>query len=404
MPPVWLVRLYQVLFAFLPWSVEYSFGSWAIELPAEPLLAISGIGLLLAWRQAGFPLPKRSALHLAILLWPTWLCATAFSSSMPLVSWKYVLIAIGHLWVFGAGMTLFPGLWRKVWPCFFWSMAGVALYTIIHHGFFYQFRTDQANLAPMPFFADHTVFGASVVMAIWGAIGLGERLDRYKGPAIALLVAALLLTTSRAAVLSLLLTGYLACWFLLYRHWQKKVLLAFTATCLAALVYWQPYWSAKLAGDVSSRERLNRWSCAWRMSFDRPWTGFGPGTFAFQYLPYQKPEEMTRISVVEPIVRRHPGNYGRGGGAHSEYTQALAETGWPGLALWLLVVFVALRQGAQNYFRAATSGQRRLALFLLLGLCSFFLHGLVNNFLHDARVAALVWGMAMAGRFVEPER
>ena len=50
--------------------------------------------------------------------------------------------------------------------------------------------------------------------------------------------------------------------------------------------------------DVSNLERLNRYSCAWRMFQDRPITGFGAGTFPIAFLPYQRQEEMTRISVT----------------------------------------------------------------------------------------------------------
>ena len=33
----------------------------------------------------------------------------------------------------------------------------------------------------------------------------------------------------------------------------------------------------------------------------------------------------------------------------------------------------------------------------MLSLLTFYTHGLLNNILHDGRVAALVWGMAAAG-------
>ncbi len=79
---------------------------------------------------------------------------------------------------------------------------------------------------------------------------------------------------------------------------------------------------------------------------------------------------------------------GRGGGAHSEYVQALSESGWPGLFCWLLLAAGSVALGIRVYLRTG----RVYWLFLSLSLLSFFLHGLVNNFLHDARVAALVWG------------
>ncbi len=119
-----------------------------------------------------------------------------------------------------------------------------------------------------------------------------------------------------------------------------------------------------------------------------PLAGFGPGVFQFKFFAYQRPEEMTRISRTAPIEKRGPDNYGRGGGAHSEYLQALAELGWPGLAIWLLLAGGSAAAAAGRYRRTGSPEYLLLAMALL----SFFLHGLVNNFLHDARIAALMWG------------
>ena len=201
-----------------------------------------------------------------------------------------------------------------------------------------------------------------------------------------LFILALCLVFSRAAWLSLFLTVFFgtALYFRKYRSWFLTALLL----AIFAGFYFRENIGSRLSADVSSLERWNRYSCALRMANDHPWTGFGPGTYQFQYLPYQKPGEMTRLSINEPISRRESGNYGRGGGAHSEYLRALAETGWLGLMCWLLLVGSSLMAGIRLYL-----GSNKLVwLVLLLSLLSFFLHGLFNNFLHDSRVAALVWG------------
>jgi O-antigen ligase len=117
------------------------------------------------------------------------------------------------------------------------------------------------------------------------------------------------------------------------------------------------------------------------MAQEQPLVGFGPGTFQFQYIDFQRIDEMTRISTP-PGIQRAPTIYGRGGGAHSEFWQALAESGWVGLSLWATLVGAATWGGLRRH------GTRLLAL----GLLTFFAHGAVNNFLHDGRMAALVWG------------
>ena len=101
---------------------------------------------------------------------------------------------------------------------------------------------------------------------------------------------------------------------------------------------------------------------------------------------------MTRISAQAPLSVRGPDTYGRGGGAHSEYWQAAAEMGWPGILILLAMVVGTLWMGIQRVARHPDSAQKRLVLLITLGLLSFFTHALVNHFLHDGRVAALVWG------------
>lgn len=403
--PVWLFRIYALLFLLLPWSVEADFGAWKLTVPAEPLIATAGIGVVVVWLQQR-RLPAVSTLGWLSLGWILWQGVAAAFSSMPLVSWKYWLVEAGQWWVFFAGLLLWPAAWPRLLRLFIWSMAGVAVYTIIHHGF-YGFRTDQSMLAPMPFFADHTVYSAVLVLVLLALLshsGRGEEAGNgtasetdsfFSSSAPAPFSPSLLgwlggtslfLAGSRAAWISLLvaLLAGLAMYF--RAIWRWLVPAGILTGCL--LLFFKENINTRLASDVSTRERLNRYACALRMVADRPWTGFGPGTFQFQYLPYQKPEEMTRISRKAPLEKRGPENYGRGGGAHSEYLQALGELGWPGLTLWLAL----LAAGLATTIRRFRQTREQKWLFLSLMLLSYLTLGLVNNFLHDARVAALVWG------------
>ncbi|TNE57953.1 MAG: O-antigen ligase family protein [Bacteroidetes bacterium] len=392
--PVWLYRLYAGLFLLLPWSIELSFGNWKLLTPAEPLLALAGIGLLVVAirdRQVRF-----NALAPVSMLWIAWMGLSAAGSSMPVVSWKYWLVEAGQWWVFFMGILLFPSWWPRLSRLFAWSLTGVVLYTVIHHGYFH-FRPNQSMLAPHPFFADHTVYSTVLVLVLWGIVvpvrgrsepgGDGRQFAFPALIVILLLVLALFLAVSRAAWLSLILTGMTGLLIRLRVQWYAWAAVVVAAGGLFFLI--QGDLEARLQRDVSTQERLNRYACAWRMVADRPFTGFGPGTFQFQFLPYQQAEDMTRISITEPIGRRGPGNYGRGGGAHSEYLQALAELGWPGLLWWLMLTFGGIWYGLDTYRKTRDATW----LWIMLALLSFFLHGLVNNFLHDARVAALVWSM-----------
>lgn len=429
-----MTRGYCVLFALLPWSLECSFGAWKMNLPSEPIIAVLGIGLFgLVWKNPGI---IREAFFNNFILkisfvWIGWLAVSACFSTMPTVSWKYWVVEAGHWWVFAVGMAVAPGLWQRAFRVFAFSMAGVVVYTLTHHAF-YHFRADQALLAPMPFFPENTLYAAVLVMVVFGFAGTlgaipspgpplvkkGEaahsvmpsriRLQLTDMLLLPLFVTGLFFSFCRAAWISVVVAGITG-FFLIFRgKWRWRVLAGVLLFAVGIAFGGQMLDGMKK--DVSMLERLNRFACAFRMARERPLTGFGPGTFQFQYLPFQKPEEMTRISATAPVTERSPRTYGRGGGAHSEYFQALAEAGWPGLLLWLTFIVAVLWAGFRNVFSEKNEVYPWFALALTLSLLTFFLHGLVNNMLHDGRAGALVWGGAaflftgLQGFRVENER
>ncbi len=409
----WMEWGYLALFALLPWSPECSFGTWKMDLPSEPLIAVLGIGLgchVLKKPSAIWAVFSNHFLMKISAAWVGWLAISACFSTMPLVSWKYWAVEAGHWWVFCVGLALFPNLWLPAFRLFAVSMAALVVYTLVHHSF-YDFRADQALLAPMPFFPESTLYAAVLGMMVFliplrspppplkgrgdvehtATMSPGVELN---GGVLGLFLTGLFFSFCRAAWISTVLAGSI---FLLFKYREKWRLFAFTGLVLLAgsLLFGEQIldrMTKEIGKDVSTLERLNRFSCALRMAHEKPWTGFGPGTFQFQYIPFQKPEEMTRISARAPVLKCNPDTYGRGGGTHSEYFQALAEDGWPGLVLWLTLTVAVLWTGFNSFFRARTTDYQWFVLALMLSLLTFFLHGLANNMLHDGRVAALVWG------------
>jgi O-antigen ligase len=109
--------------------------------------------------------------------------------------------------------------------------------------------------------------------------------------------------------------------------------------------------------------------------------GWGLGTYQFQYAPFQHSSQLTIIST----------NAGDLGNAHSEYIGPLAELGWPGL-LWVVVLISALyATGVNAYHRMQPGRDRTLLLLALLGLTTYWVHGVLNNFLDMDKGAVLVW-------------
>jgi O-antigen ligase len=385
-------RGYLALFALLPWSLECSFGAWKMNVPSEPFIAALGVGLF--W----FVLKNPSAIRKAFssnfilkisLAWVGWLALSACFSTMPTVSWKFWVVEAGHWWVFAVGLAMFENLWRQAFRLFAFSMAGVVVFTVVHHSF-YDFRADQALLAPMPFFPENTLYAAVVAMVLF----LKHRGAEAQRWLVLVFIVGLWFSFCRAAWISVLVAGVVG-FSLIFR--EKKLWLALASGLLLVVgIAFSGRLFDEMRKDVSMLERLNRFACALRMARERPLAGFGPGTFQFQYVPFQKEAEMTRISTKKPVLEKSPDTYGRGGGAHSEFFQALAEAGWPGFLLWTFLVFAILMAGFKRFFQEKNKENQRIALALTLCLLTFFLHAFVNNMLHDGRVAALFWTMAVA--------
>jgi O-antigen ligase len=106
--------------------------------------------------------------------------------------------------------------------------------------------------------------------------------------------------------------------------------------------------------DLFLTYRLGPWSAAAEMARERPALGFGPGTFAAEFVPHRlKAELRARRRFVNPLVTS---SYGE---AHSEPLQALAEGGLAGLAAigaalaLLLALWRTSRRGGDSKAEAA---------------------------------------------------
>ena len=116
---------------------------------------------------------------------------------------------------------------------------------------------------------------------------------------------------------------------------------------------------------------------------ERPIQGWGPGTYAFCYAPYQDSEDLTIIST----------NFGDGGNAHSEYLGPLAEQGLFGLLLMIFLVIVFFYKASMIYIQSSNLDLKRLIMMILLGMVTYFTHGILNNYLDSDKASIPVWGM-----------
>jgi O-antigen ligase len=136
-----------------------------------------------------------------------------------------------------------------------------------------------------------------------------------------------------------------------------------------------------ISTDASNTERLNRWHSAWRMFKERPVLGWGPGTYMFQYAPFQLSSEMTVIST----------NMGTLGNSHSEYLGPMAEEGVLGILSTVALFFVCIQQAMKLIYKSKDRFVKYTALGVILGLITYFTHGLVNDYIDVDKAAVPVW-------------
>ena len=140
---------------------------------------------------------------------------------------------------------------------------------------------------------------------------------------------------------------------------------------------------SNISTDASNMERINRWKCALKMFEERPFLGWGPGTYQFQYAPFQLSRDRTIISS----------NFGDMGNAHSEYLGPLCESGFLGFLFFTLMVIVIIFRAINMYYDSDNEEHRVWLLAIITSLLSYFIHGLFNNFLDTDKASIAVWGV-----------
>jgi O-antigen ligase len=258
-----------------------------------------------------------------------------------------------------------------------------------------------------PFYNDHTAYGAILAFFLPVLAGFSfskefSSTSRWLSMlAFGVVALALFLSYSRAAWVSV--TASLMV-FLVVRFKIKFRYLFITFATLVALFFtfrWQIIDAlednkqdssqdfiehiqsiANISSDASNLERINRWQSAIRLFNEKPFFGWGPGTYQFVYAPFQRSKEKTIIST----------NAGDLGAAHSEYLGPLAESGVLGMLTFLGIVIAVLYTGIQLYGRSRDPKIKVTALCVILGLVTFFVHGLLNNFSETDKASIPLWG------------
>ncbi|MBL0329861.1 MAG: O-antigen ligase family protein [Bacteroidetes bacterium] len=390
-------------------------GGFGLSLPTEPI--IFGIMMVFIFKQLYSNSLEASLMKhpitIAILINLVWIFITSITSDLPVVSFKFL---IARLWFVIAFYFIGTQLFKKFnnIKVFTWlyilSFSIIIVYTLYNHALV-NFDEQIANYIMSPFYNDHTVYGAMLAMFL-PMLFFYTMNKKYSGSVkfaaslfLILFIVALIFSYTRAAWVSLVvaLVAYI---LLLLRIKFRTILIAFVGLCAVAL-YYQTEIIMKLeknrqdasqdfnehiesisniSTDASNLERLNRWNAAFRMFKERPIFGWGPGTYSFEYAPFQHAHEKTIIST----------NMGDKGNAHSEYIGPLCESGVLGALTFIGIVIVVLSTGFRLYYTVKENETKKMVLVLLLGFITYIVHGGLNNFLDTDKASVPFWGFVAA--------
>ncbi len=394
-----------------PFSIKYLFGTSGINLPDEPLM----IALMLLFiiklveKPHLFKPILKQPLTFILLLNLIWILITSISSSLPLVSFKFLLarlwtVTFGYFW--GALIFKNPKNMKSFLLAFGLGLCVVVVYSTYHH-YGFGFSQKKAMLVMKPLMDDHTVYSAVCCMVLAFSVVIiffkNKFWDKFLFFSIAsFCLIGVFLSYSRAAALSLIFVLMFAVLLKLKIRFKTLAGLVAILICFAFIFKNEIYQRIRLnnsasgknlVGDIksisninndeSNVERLNRWESGYRMFKEKPFLGFGPGTYQFQYSAYQKSHQMTSISTT----------HGDMGNAHSEYFGPLIESGIVGSLLVVLLFGFSISVLMKLYYHPKDETIKMYSLAILLSLLTYYFHGLMNDFLDQDKAAVLVWAM-----------
>lgn len=407
--------LYLIVF-FTPLSLPLSElmpgFTFNMFLPTEPLL----FGVLLIFIMKCFAdrkFDRQILIHpvsLAIYLSLFWLFVTSLTSTMPIVSFKFLLSRIWFIVgfyllaakLFDSGKNIEKYIWLYTLPLII-----VIFYATSRHLSYGLWDKQAANFVVNPLYNDHTAYGAALAMYLPFLFGFS--FTKMYSPGVrffvrivlGILLMGLILSYARAAWLSML--AAFGVWVIMRLKIRfKPIFITFLVILSVVFIFEKQILMylerndtessanltehvssiSNISSDASNLERINRWSCAIRMFEDKPFFGWGPGTYMFNYAPYQLTAERTIIST----------NSADGGNAHSEYLGPMAESGFMGLVTFLILIISVVYTAIHTYTRTRDKRLKTLVMSALLGLITYYIHGILNNFLDTDKLSVPFWG------------
>jgi O-antigen ligase len=359
-----LLGILAALYAALKGSRAFSVPAWKpVHFLLLYLFVFSAIHAL---ANPSFP----AAAH-ALMVTALWLLCAAFASASPeaarkTMAWMALLGAVEAIY----GLFQFAG-YDPLFVTAAWASGP---------------RMSMAGTIGTPsIYGIH--LGLSLLAGLHCLLTSGRRI--LFGSLTALMAVALVFNNTRSAIVG---TGLGVGWMLM-RRLQRKALpvLAVAVLAAAALLMFhsglRQRWTELLSFKQTHSATIRGfyWRVTWAAVSDKPWLGYGPGSFSRTYFDTQA--DLLSRKVLAPPEPLQPMLW-----AHNDYLQVWLEYGLPGLLLliWVLghAVFRCVRRG-----RVGTEIENPASSGILLGAFSaLFLFPLY----HPSTLVPLLYYLALA--------
>lgn len=392
-----------VTFAVLAYGAVQPWSQAVLEIAAAVLLVIwawkASAGGQIELRWNAVVLPLGGLVILALAQWAGGLTIYAYVT-------KVATLRLAAEWIL-LFLTIqafrTPRQWKNlVW--FLMSLAfAVSVFAIIQsftsNGKIYWLQALHSGGQPFGPFVNRNDFAGFVELILPLGLSLllfdGERQERrlLVGLFVVFPAAALLLSASRAGVVSFLIEVFLLGILSgVYGRRSRRWLLAGIAAAIIVLAAWLGigYTFQRFAKgnstEVSLINRLEITRNTWRLFLSRPLLGTGMGTFETAYPRYQ-------THYVGLIVNH----------AHNDYIELLSDGGIVAAALGLAFLWILYRKGLRNLRRARTALTRSLYAGAIVACTGLLAHELVDFNLHIPSNAIIFLVLAALATAVIPE-
>jgi len=405
-------KIYYLLLFCLPLSTEVYFsGGLGTDLPTEPIIVVLMLvfGVFALHRNGVTAIERRFFIHpltLLLLVHVGWIYATTVTSGLFVVSLKFSLAKTWYVAVFffltGYIIRTERDFKAFVWVIFIPLMFTVIVTMVRHAGYGFSFR--DIHKVMHPFQRNHVNYAAMMALFfpfLFFAIGWYRRYSRVwwmLSLSVVIILVAIYFSYTRAAYIALL---FAACAYVVVRLRMVRYVLAgvvlVMAVFIGSMVYnnryldYAPNYDRTVTHydfdnlieatykmeDISTMERLYRWIAGTHMSVEHPVVGFGPGNFVNFYKPYAVTSFQTYVSANKEQS-----------GIHSYFLMTLVEQGWPGLLLFLALLFFTLIKGESIYHQTTDPARRRLVLMALLCLVIIDAFLLINDMIETDKVGS----------------